>query len=382
MIWIRADGGKEMGTGHIMRCLSVAAALRQMGEQVCFLVADDSPVPLLEAGGQSYRILSSSYRNLEQELPILLPILRETPQSLFLADSYFVTAEYLRRVRELMPVCYMDDRGISALPVDLLINYNIFAERALYGEGTDRNREGDRKNGEEPCKTAYLLGTEYVPLRQEFQKAGVPVKEKAERVLITTGGSDRYDLAGQILRQALQDPEIEDLEYCVVSGIYNQYLPQLLELERCNKNVHVFSNVSNMAGLMQSCDIAVSAGGSTMYELCAAGVPILCFSFVDNQEKIVEGFARRKLVSFAGNYLSQGEQMIRILTEHIALLRNSVELRRSYSEKERELVDGRGASRIASHLCDLLSGHRAAGSVGSPLRGAEPPLRGAKPPLW
>ena len=361
MIWIRADGGKEMGTGHIMRCMSVAAALRQMGEQVCFLVADNSPVPLLEAGGHSFRVLGSSYQNPEEELPILLPILRETSKSLFLADSYFVTSEYLRQVRELMPVCYMDDRGISALPVDLLINYNIFAERSLYGEGTFRNREGDRKNrendrknGEGPFKTAYLLGTEYVPLRQEFQKVGSPVKEKAERVLITTGGSDKYDLAGQILRQALQDPEIEDLEYCVVSGIYNQYLPQLLELEKCNKNVHVFSNVSNMASLMQSCDIAVSAGGSTMYELCAAGVPILCFSFVDNQEKIVEGFARWKLVSFAGNYLSQGEQMIRMLTEHIALLRNSVELRRSYSAKERELVDGQGAVRIASRLCELL----------------------------
>lgn len=354
MIWIRADGGKEMGTGHIMRCMSVAAALRQMGEQVCFLVADNSPVPLLEAGGQSFRVLGSSYQNLEEELPILLPILREASKSLFLADSYFVTSEYLQQVRELMPTCYMDDRGVSSLPVDLLINYNIFAEISLYGEETCRNREGDRKNGEGCCKTGYLLGTEYVPLRQEFQKASAPVKEKAERVFITTGGGDRYDLAGRILRQALQDPEIEDLEYCVVSGIYNQYLPQLLKLEKCSKNVHVFSNVSNIAGLMQSCDIAVSAGGSTMYELCAVGVPILCFSFVDNQEKIVEGFARREVVCFAGNYLSQGEQMIRMLTEHIALLRNSVELRRSCSAKERELVDGKGAARIAAHLCKLL----------------------------
>lgn len=340
MIWIRADGGREMGTGHIMRCLSVAAALRQMGEQVCFLVADTSAVPLLEAQGQSYRVLHSSYQNLEEELPILLPMLRMAEKSLFLADSYFVTAEYLRQVRELMPVCYMDDRGISSLPVDLLINYNIFAERSLYEEG--------------PCETDYLLGTEYAPLRQEFQKAGVPVKEKVERVLITTGGSDRYDLAGKILRQALREPEIEDLEYFVVSGVYNQYLPQLLEMEKHSKNVHVFSNVSNMAKLMRSCDIAVSAGGSTMYELCAVGVPILCFSFVDNQEKIVEGFAKRKVVCFAGNYLSQGEKMIRMLTEHIASLRNNVELRTSCSAKERELVDGQGAIRIASHLCKLV----------------------------
>ena len=355
MIWIRADGGKEMGTGHIMRCLSVAAALRQMGEQVCFLVADDSPVPLLEAKGQNYRVLGNSYRNPEEEIPVLQTILRKAEKSLFLADSYFVTAEYLRQVRELMPVCYMDDRGISSLPVDLLINYNIFAERSLYGEEPCMNREDPCTNRERVCKTAYLLGTKYAPLRQEFQKAGTPVKEKAERVLITTGGGDRYDLAGQILRQALQDPEIDDLEFCVVSGIYNQYLPQLLELERHNENVHIFSNVSDMAKLMQSCDIAVSAGGSTMYELCAVGVPILCFSFVDNQEKVVEGFRERKVVSFAGNYLTQGERMITLITEQIAVLQSSVGLRRAGSEKERELVDGQGAWRIARRLCEFLN---------------------------
>ena len=340
MIWIRADGGKEIGTGHVMRCLSIAEALCQMGEQVCFLVADDSAVPLLEAQGHEYRVLGSSYWELEEELPILLPMLGEAEKSLILADSYFVTAEYLRQVRELMPVCYMDDRGISSLPVDLLINYNIFAERSLYGEGSGG--------------TEYLLGTQFAPLRPEFQKASVPVRNRVKRVLITTGGSDRYGLAGKILREALCGSQTEDLEYCVVSGIYNQHLPQLLELERHNENVHIFSNVSDMAELMRSCDIAVSAGGSTMYELCAVGVPILCFSFVDNQEKIVEGFRQKEVVCFGGNYLSQGERMIRLMIEHIALLRNSVELRRSCSVKERELVDGQGAMRIASHLCKLI----------------------------
>lgn len=339
MIWIRADGGKEIGTGHIMRCLSIADALRRMGEEACFLVAEEAPVPLLEARRQKYRVLGSPYQDMEEELPVLLPILKGTDNSLFLADSYHVTAEYLRQVRELMPVCYIDDRGISSLPVDLLINYNIFAERDLYKE----------KSGE----TDYLLGTQFAPLRQEFQNAGVPVRAEAERVLITTGGSDRYDLAGQILRQALRSSGAEDLEYCVVSGVYNRHLPQLLELERHNGNVHIFSNVSNMTELMRSCDIAVSAGGSTMYELCAVGVPVLCFSFVDNQEKIVEGFRQKGVVCFGGDYLSQGDRMIRSLVEHIVLLRNDVELRRSCSAKERELVDGQGAVRIASHLCKL-----------------------------
>lgn len=340
MIWFRADGGREIGMGHIRRCLSVSAALRELGEQTCFLVADDAAVSLLNAQEQDYRVLNSSWQNPEEELKTMLPMLRESGRSVFFADSYYVTAEYLRQIGELMPVCCMDDMGISGLPVDLLINYNIFATSSLYTMGDG--------------KTNYLLGTKYAPLRREFQNAYQPVREKAERVLITTGGSDRYDLTGQILRNALQKPETKDLEYCVVSGPYNEHLPQLLEMERKHGNVHIYSNVTRMSELMKSCDIAVTAGGSTMYELCAVGVPILCFSFVDNQEKIVEEFRERRIVRFAGNYLTQKEQMIPLLTEQIAALHDSVELRRSCSEKERELVDGQGAWRIAERLCKIV----------------------------
>ena len=340
MIWFRADGGREIGMGHIRRCLSVSAALQELGGQTCFLVADDAAVSLLDAQGQDYRVLNSSWQNPEEELKTMLPMLREGGKGVFFADSYYVTAEYLRQIGELMPVCCMDDMGISGLPVDLLINYNIFATSSLYTMGDG--------------KTNYLLGTKYAPLRREFQNAYQPVREKAERVLITTGGSDRYDLTGQILRNALQKPKTKDLEYCVVSGPYNEHLPQLLEMERKYGNVHIYSNVTRMSELMQSCDIAVTAGGSTMYELCAVGVPILCFSFVDNQEKIVEEFRKRRIVRFAGNYLTQKEQMIPLLTEQIAALHDSVELRRSCSEKERELVDGQGAWRIAERLCKIV----------------------------
>ena len=109
-----------------------------------------------------------------------------------------------------------------------------------------------------------------------------------------------------------------------------------------------------MAQLMQSCDIAVTAGGSTMYELCAVGIPILCFSFVDNQEKIVKGFLEQKVVCFGGNYLVQGESMFDDISEQIALLKRNLSLRQESSRKERELVDGQGAMRIAGHLMNFL----------------------------
>lgn len=90
-----------------------------------------------------------------------------------------------------------------------------------------------------------------------------------------------------------------------------------------------------------------------MYELSAVGVPIICFSFVDNQEKIVKGFRDSEIVCFGGDYLRQGNQMVREVAEHIALLCRDALLRCRYSERQRRLVDGHGAVRIAERLCAL-----------------------------
>lgn len=335
MIVIRADANREIGSGHVMRCLAIADALRREGQQVCFLTADESAAGLLQARGQMFRVLHTDYRHMEGELEKLEALLAQEQGDFFLADSYFVTPEYFNRVREHLPVGCLDDKCRRDLPVDLLINYNIFAEAPLY-EGA--------------CASELLLGTRYAPLRAEFAESHRQIREQAFRVLITTGGSDRYDLAGQILRKGLAFPGTANLEYCVVSGAYNVHLEGLRALAGEYPNVKIYSNVSNMRDLMEDSDIAVTAGGSTMYELSAVGVPMVCFSFVDNQERIVEGFVKKGLVSFGGNYLLQGGAMAAEVVENIALLARDRALREEYGRRLKAVTDGRGAARIARRI--------------------------------
>ena len=87
-----------------------------------------------------------------------------------------------------------------------------------------------------------------------------------------------------------------------------------------------------------------------MYELSAVGVPMVCFSFVDNQERIVQGFSRKGLVCFGGDYLAQGEAMLEGAVEGTALLAGDFRLRQDYSRRLREIADGQGAMRIAREL--------------------------------
>lgn len=354
MIWIRADANEKIGTGHMMRCISIARALKQCGQRVCFITADDSGVPILENSGQEYRILHSDYRNMEDELPELQRLFSEDMPEFFLADSYFVTRRYLREIRQSVPVGILDDMALTDLKADLLINYNIFADAFLYGvdaAGAGAVREG-ADGGDAVCGE-YLLGTDYAPLRSEFEGIDYPVREKAETVLITTGGSDRYNLAGRLLKKALADPHAAALRYLVVSGAYNVHLQELKELEDVHENIRICCNVSNMSQLMHESDIAVSAGGSTMYELSAVGVPVICFSFVENQERIVRGFVEKNLTCFGGDYLRQGEAMLDEVVGNINRLAADFHLRRSLSAGLRQVVDGRGAMRIAEKLCEV-----------------------------
>ena len=370
MILIRADANEKVGTGHMMRCLAIARAVRQRGQQVCFITADDRGTPLLKDKGQDYRVLHSDFRNMEAELPELVRIVAEYKPDFLLADSYHITSRYLREIRQTVPVGILDDMVRTDLSADLLINYNIFADASLYG--TAAGRTGEASVGSQPrmgeageasagCQlgvgeageagVGYLLGTDSVPLRSEFEGIEYFVREKAETVLVTTGGSDPYNLAGQLLKKALSDPRTAALRYLVVSGAYNVHQPELRAIESAHANVRICCNVSNMSGLMQESDIAVSAGGSTMYELSAVGVPVICFSFVDNQERIVKGFADKKLACFGGDYLRQGEAMLDQVVSHMGSLAEDFALRRSLSERLRKVVDGRGAMRIAERLC-------------------------------
>lgn len=344
MIWIRADANREIGAGHIMRCLSIAEALRGMGEEVLFLVADETAVKLFEERGQAYRVLNADYRKLEQELPGLLSLLQEEKPGLLLIDSYFVTEKYLREVGKQVKTACLDDCGELPYPVDILINYNIYGDQIDYrGALADSGSAADMR---------LLLGSSYAPLRPEFSQVKYVVKDQVEKVLVTMGGSDRYNLTGQLLRHVLKDEEARKLHYHVVSGAFNPYLSYLTEMSERYKNIHIHQNVRNMAELMEGCDLAVTAAGSTVYELCAVGLPILCFSFTENQRRIADTFKKKSIAGFSGDYKKDGQAMFSGLLPKLKELTGDATLRQELSKKGRNLIDGHGAKRLAEQLID------------------------------
>ncbi len=335
MIYIRADMNKIIATGHMMRCLSIADAARQMGEESTFLLADKEAVELLEKRGYRSIVLDSDWNNMEGELPKLLSVIEEKKIDRLLVDSYQVTKEYLSALGKQVRLAYIDDVNAFDYPVDMLVCYANYCDKFGYADRL--------KN------TTLCLGTKYVPLRAAF--ADCPPKEvrmQAEKLLLLSGGTDPWHFLKQMLA-ALEDSQVFRYESVdVVCGALNQDYQELCETYQNSQNIHIHRQVSDMEKYMQGADMAVSAGGSTLYELCACGTPAISYSMADNQLDNVHRFHADGLIPYAGD-LREGkvqDKILRLLEE----LGGNAALRRERSRRMQQMVDGKGALRIAEKL--------------------------------
>lgn len=332
-----------------MRCLTIAEAVKNVGGEagatdetkagvgdVLFLCADEDSAALVEQYGFEVKVLNTDYCLMESELEpdrgCPWDMWTTGAENTILVDSYHVTEKYLRELGRYGRVFLMDDLQKTAYPVWGLVNYNVFADEKKYKQLYCSNPS-----------VQMILGSAYVPLRSQFLGVLYKVKDAVRDVLITTGGGDADNIAGQILDE-IYDPEIR---FHVLSGRFNPHFDDLQAKAGNTDNISIHHDVSDMAGLMSMCDLAVSAGGSTVYELCAVGVPLICFSYAENQEALAEYVGAGKIAANAGAWHRDSSVCRENIRSKFRELCANYELRRSFSENQKNLIDGRGAERLA-----------------------------------
>ena len=342
MMYIRADANELIGTGHVMRCLSIAKEARKAGEDVTFIFADERTRQLVEQQGFSGICLHSVWNDLEQEIEGLTAVIKEHDIDVLLIDSYYVTEAYLCALRRCVQIAYIDDLHTMIYPVDLLINYNIYASKYSY-------EEEYRAAGYD---TAFLLGCEYVPLREEFGNVVRAIKKVPDKILITSGGTDKYNVLGHLLAELKKQLWFEEFEYYVIVGRFNEHIEELQESYKNDGNVHLLQNISNISDYMKECDIAITAGGVTTYELCASGIPSVMYTIADNQLEVAQTFSENGIIPWVGDVREDMNQcMVRIM-QKITALKSDVCLREEISKKMQQMVDGNGSKRIIErYLC-------------------------------
>lgn len=352
MIYFRADANKEIATGHIMRCMSIASALKKLGEESVFITADSYPEKMLRERGFKTAVLGSSFRHMEEELPLLLSVIDKEKEAVLVVDSYQVTGPYLSELRKYAKVVYIDDRLSCAYPVDGVISYG-------QPEIEKKLKQLYRKN---PCLQIWQ-GNRYIPLREEFQKIGrKDIRREVKDILFTTGGTDSFYLAeetaayftgekclweekGEACREAIR-------LHIVIGRFYPEdEIRHLKKMAEETPNICLYENISRMSEAMIKCDAALSAGGTTLLELCACGTPTVCFSLADNQvpgsrQKEAEGLMR-----YAGDARNRKSKLAETLMEELRKLLPE-QTRMAYSRRMQEQIDGMGASRLAKGLLE------------------------------
>lgn len=333
MICIRADMNDTVGLGHIMRCLSIADALKEKGAPVLFLTADGCASDLLKKRGYEYIVLNSEWNHLEDELSVLESFFSTKGKScsLLILDTYQITQNYLRTLRAFVSTLLIDDIPLFPYDVDTILCYGVYYEKYYSGGSADRN----------------LLGPRYAPLRKEFQAAGEKlIRKRVENLLILSGGTDANDMLRRIVRQ-INNGRYKRID--VVCGLFYPDYDAFVKETDPYPEIVLHKNISNIADYMRAADIAVSAGGSTLYELCALGTPTISYCLEDNQKGNIEGFDRLGIIPSAGDIRTDPVvENIGMLLEKMA----SYEKRNELSAEMRKTVDGAGAERIADFIID------------------------------
>ncbi len=345
-IAIRADANDTVATGHMMRCITIAKKLREKGRRVLFFTADQYPKAMLEQAGMEYICLHTAWDQMQEEVPALRRQLQQLNCKKLLVDSYQVTQNYFDSLKDLCQIIYIDDCFEAVYPVDMIINYNAYHVRFPY-----------RKAYED--QTKLLLGTAYVPLREEFcsplLSACTPDEDPFQNrhVLISSGGGDIHNALCGILSTAMEKEENTRIIFHVVVGSFNKNKTELEQLAKKYPNILLHDHVTNMAELMQQCNIAISAAGTMLFELCAMQIPTVFFVCADNQQYDSDFFAMEERMLFAGDIrINRKECFHRIVSSMEALL-NDREMQQRMKRRLHEVTDGRGAERIADEIIKL-----------------------------
>lgn len=337
MLAIRTDANEKIAMGHLMRCLSIARQLKKRGQEIIFIISEEYAIQQIKQYGFECICLCNHYDEKENEIDMLVEIIKFHKIEKLLLDSYEVTYRYMDILHKYCKVIYLDDLNGFRYPVDLIINYTLKTNISIYQERYYKD-------------TIFLLGEKYVPLRPEFAQKPIEIKEKVKNIFLTTGGTDTYDMIIAILNKMQLEPVFQDIKKYVVVGQFYQNMEMLVNLAEKYSNIELFQNISDIYSIMKNCDIAISAGGTTLAELCACGIPTVCFAIADNQLIGTTRYANEKIMLYAGNVVEKREKVIENIIVNVQLLMNNYDMRKSIAKRANSIIDGKGADRITEHI--------------------------------
>lgn len=336
---IRADGNDQIGTGHVMRCIALAQAWQETGGDVYFVVGEGS-VSLesrIRDEGVNLHIISGQPGS-TVDAAQTLALAEAVDSTWIVVDGYQFNADYQQAVKRTgLQLLFIDDYGhADYYSADLILNQNVYAVKDFYNNCSDI--------------TQLLLGTRYALLRREFwswRDWEHKIALKAHKVLVTLGGGDQGNVVLDVVR-ALKALDDKDLEVVVIVASSSLHLETLIEAtEAYGRKFRLESEVIDLPVLMAWADIAVSAGGSTCWELAFMGIPFLVITLAGNQAAVGPGLETAGAAIHLGWHSNATIQQTAGIVESLL---SGYARRVKMAHSGQKLVDGYGASRVVQFM--------------------------------
>lgn len=306
---VRVDSSELIGSGHLMRCLTLAERMCFDGADVHFICRDlaGNLNYLVEERGFALHILphhtpERSLMGYEAWLTVVpeldaeetAEVLRAIrPVSRLVVDSYALDASWEQKMRPLASEIFViDDLANRRHDCDFLLDQNFYRDL--------QHRYDDLV----PEKCKLLLGPRHALLRQEFYEAKarlVPRDGSLRRILVFYGGSDRTQETEKAIR-ALVKLQLSSVTVDVVVGGSNPRRGQIERLCRQHDFLRYHCQVENMAELMANADLCLGAGGTTTWERCFLGLPTIVTAIAENQFEICRDCAEAGLIYSLGRW--------------------------------------------------------------------------------
>ncbi|WP_271910678.1 UDP-2,4-diacetamido-2,4,6-trideoxy-beta-L-altropyranose hydrolase [Vreelandella alkaliphila] len=361
-IAFRVDASVQIGTGHVMRCLTLANALHEFGAECHFLCREHEGhlVEYIEAQGfQVYRLNPASPMEIKSlvstqdtplpyhvqwlEVPWQVDAFACRPILELIAPDWLVVDHYALDARWEGAACpintrllVIDDLADREHLADMLLDQNLGRKKGDYTDLT-------------PTHCRKLIGPKVALLRPEFAQWRVAnlarclQKPKVTRLLITLGGVDKDNVTGQVL-EALNDCSLpEKCEITVIMGATAPWLDDVkIKANALSWPTEVVVNVNNMAQRMAEADLAIGAAGSTSWERCCMGLPTLMLVLAENQRDIAHALHKAGAAVCLGNANSSSWQFL--LHQLIAKITMDSSYRNDIASKAAEVTNGEGVS--------------------------------------
>lgn len=297
----RVDASLEIGTGHVMRCLTLADGLVANGGYCTFITRAHTGhlIPLIQRRGfdtlvlpdpgpstQAHAISPSHAHWLRvhwaEDAQQVLDLLGGRRLDWLIVDHYALDVQWEKRMRiAFNRVMVIDDLADRHHDCDVLLDQNF---------GQDQNSYLSRV----PEKCQLLVGSKFSLLRPDFYRLRSYSLRRREnlslrKILITMGGVDKDNATGRILRILARFKMLEGIQVAIVMGPSAPWLEDVKEQATYMPfKTEVLAGVSNMAELMAESDLAIGAAGSTCWERCVLGLPTWMMILADNQKKVAK----------------------------------------------------------------------------------------------